>query len=203
MKPKLILAIFLGLLIGIAAGLYIGNKIAEQPVNIEKEITMEEPEPVIEEPVGQKRSVKIYFSSIKDNEGFLDCAKTDFVIREIENEDNVAQEIMIQLFKGPTEEEKAEGLQTFWITEEKAGTLNRIFIKDGTAYLDWNEDESMLTSGANSSCGSQSFLTPIEMTLKALPGVQNVVHAINGKPQTFYEWMQMDCGEDCDETPFI
>lgn len=199
MKPKLILAVILGLFIGVAAGLYIGQIIAQQPVSTEKEI-------IIEEPAEQEGSIKIYFSSTKDNEGFLDCSKTDFVIREIKDNENLAQETMMQMFAGPTEEEKARGLQPFWITEENAGALGRIFIKDGTAYLDWNEDESMLTSGANSSCGSQSFLSPIEATLKGLPGVQRVVHAINGSPETFYEWMQMVCDERnsfCDETPFI
>lgn len=200
----------LGLCVGVAAGIYLGDKITEQPVTIEKEAVAEEPGIIEEETIAnepeqkpeQKQTAKIYFTTLKDNENMMDCAKTDYVIREINDEENIAREAMTHLFAGPTEEEVAEGLQPFWINKEKADTLSRIFIKDGTAYLDW-DDLSQIIPNASTSCGSASFLAPIDAILKEITGVEKVVHAINGKPAAFYEWMQMDCGEYCNETPFL
>jgi hypothetical protein len=47
--------------------------------------------------------------------------------------------------------------------------------------------------------------TVVETTLKQFPTVDKVIFAIDGKPVTFYEWMQIGCYEEnnfCDETPF-
>lgn len=85
---------------------------------------------------------------------------------------------------GPTAQEKLDGLLNYWITKDTASNLKRVFIKNGVAYLDW-KDIRQLIPGASSSCGSASFLMPIEATLKQFPGVTKVIHAIEGKPAVF------------------
>ena len=156
---------------------------------------------------GETSSIKVYFSTLKDNEGFLDCGKTEGVTMLIPKTKALAEAALKQLFLGPTEEERAEGHKEFWINKELSHNLKRVFIKNNTAYLDW-KDFRQTIGNASTSCGSQSFYAPIDATLKQFPSISNIVHAIDGKPAVFYDWMQVGCdlpihnGNYCDDTPY-
>jgi len=153
----------------------------------------------------QTVTISVFFPSEKNNADFVSCSKTDPATREVAKSDNLAYLAMMELFKGPTEAEKATGLKDFhWITPATSANLKSVKVINGTAYVNWL-DMRMAISNAGTSCGSASFLSPVNDTLKNLPGINNVVHAINGKPATFYEWMQLSCPQEsnnCDATPF-
>ncbi len=151
----------------------------------------------------ETRSIKVYFSTLKDNEGFIDCGKTEGVTRLIPETKALAEAALNQLFLGPTEEERAEGLKEFWINKELSHNLKRVFIKNNTAYLDW-KDFRQTIGNASTSCGSQIFFAPIDATLKQFSSITNIVHAIDGKPAVFSDWMQIGCARPiyCDDTPY-
>lgn len=115
-------------------------------------------------------TVQVSFSTIKDNENFFDCGKTDIVTRTLPYTTATAQVAMEQLFLGPTTQEKTDGLRDFWITEATAQNLKRVFIKNGTAYLDWKDIRQVIPN-VSTSCGSASFFGPIEATLKQFPNL--------------------------------
>jgi|GEM_PF-1889595 len=156
--------------------------------------------------INQKlQNYKIYFSSLINNKDMLDCSKTDWAERKIPTPSNRERAALDLLFQGPTASEKSAGYQDFWITQNNANKLKRVFIKNDIAYLDW-EDIRQVIPNASTSCGSASFFAPIQNTLLQLTGITKVIHAINGDPKTFYEWMQMGCdssNNNCDKAPYL
>lgn len=159
------------------------------------------------EPRAETVSLNVFFASERDNQNFNDCENTDFVTRVVPKSIDatvLAKSALAELFKGPSLEEKAQGLKEFWITTATSSNLKSIKIIDGTAYVDW-KPLSQIIPNASTSCGSSSFLTPLEDTLFDIEGIDNVVQAIDGKPKAFYEWLQLSCPDfsnNCDETPF-
>ena len=156
------------------------------------------------ETIKQMITLNVYFQTLKENANLIDCGKTEVVKRMIPNTSTPAMASLEQLFNGPTDAEKAAGLLDFWITAETGNNLKRVFIKDGIVYLDW-QDLRQIIPNASSSCGSVGFLKPIENTLKQFSTITKVIHAIDGDPATFYEWMQMGCSAEnnnCDATPY-
>ncbi|MDP2691575.1 MAG: S-layer homology domain-containing protein [bacterium] len=156
------------------------------------------------DPAYRTMTLQVSFTTLKDNENLIDCDKTGMVTRTLSFTTAPALIALEQLFLGPSEGEKTEGMLDFWITEETAHNLKRVFIRDGTAYLDW-KDISKVIPNVGTSCGSASFLSPIEETLRQFPTVTRVVHAIDGQPSLFYDWIQVGCTEEddfCDESPY-
>lgn len=154
--------------------------------------------------ISQTMDIDIYFQTQRDNANLQDCGKMSRVSRTIPMTDAPATAALEQLFLGPTTQEKSDGLIGYMITDQMADSLNRVFIKNGIAYLDWGDLRQIIPS-ASSSCGSIGFLRPIEATLLQFPTVTKVIHAIDGQPSIFYEWIQMGCTTDndnCDASPY-
>lgn len=155
---------------------------------------------------------KIFFAT-KNKKGEFDCDTFNYVIRIVPKTTAVAKTALELLFAGPTAEEKDLGYHIFWITKELSTNLKRVFIKGNIAYLDWSENIVGDIGNASSSCGQNTFFSPIYLTLIQFPEIKNVVHAINGQPKTFYDWMQIGCPDEtkiktgdfnyCDSTPYI
>lgn len=154
--------------------------------------------------IEQTMNINIYFQTYKDNANLIDCGKLAMVTRTIPITKTPATAALEQLFLGPTAQEKSDGVIDYIITEETSNTLNQIFIKDSIAYLDWKDLRQVIPS-ASSSCGSTGFLKPIEATLKEFPTITKVIHAIDGQPSIFYNWIQIGCTPDnnnCDASPY-
>ncbi len=152
----------------------------------------------------QTMDIDIYFQTRWDNINLVDCGKTAKVTRTIPVTDSPATAALEQLFLWPTSEEKSGGLIDYVITGSTTDALNRVFVKNGVAYLDWDDLRELIPS-ASSSCGSIGFLRPIEETLLQFPTITKVIHAIDGQPSVFYEWIQMGCtteNDDCDASPY-
>ena len=163
---------------------------------------------VIDEPIQEETmDVQIYFSSEKDNEGLMDCRKTEPVKRTVIKTTDMVNMAMEQLFAGPTEAEMANGLAKFnWHDAEMGDYVKRVFVQENTAYVDWVDFRTYeKLFFHNSSSGACYVIPPLEDTFLDFPGIERVIYAFDGDPEAFYEWMQIGCyPEDdiCDPTPF-
>lgn len=133
----------------------------------------------------------------------LDCATVYALPREVPRTQAVADAALRQLFAGPTDSEREAGYRSPF-SAATAGLLKRVFIEQGTAYVDLHDLRERL-SGATSSCGAAELQTQVERTLRQFPTVRRVILAIDGEPRRFYEWMGQDCdltNDRCDAAPF-
>lgn len=146
--------------------------------------------------------IKIFFGNNKlGKEG--DCSRVYPVVREIPQTQAVAKAALNELFAGPNQEEASVGATSFFSNKTKS-ILKSVKIENETAYVDLIDIRQIL-SNVSTSCGSASFLAEIENTLKQFPTVKKVIIAINGNPETFYEWIQIGCppeGDFCSPEPF-
>jgi spore germination protein GerM len=147
--------------------------------------------------------VQIYFHNSRLDSG-QSCDKVFPVTRQIEPNRNRAQAALEQLFKGPTQSEQSEGYSSFF-SQQTAGILKGFKVVDTTAYINLSDMRAIIPN-ASTSCGRQGFLAEVETTLKDnLPDLEQIIYAINGDPRTFYDWMQVGCGEfndNCNPQPF-
>lgn len=139
----------------------------------------------------EMRNVNIFFSSTKNNENMMDCSHVDPAKRAMVFDTNMYESALRELFKGPTQEEKVQGLQPFWITEDTSSYLISATLEKETAYVNWKDIRTLIPN-ASASCGSQTFIMPIEKTLTQFTEIKKVVHQIEGNTDAFYEWMQYD-----------
>lgn len=149
--------------------------------------------------------INVYFTDSKDNPDFGDCGKVKAVARTVPKTKAVARAALNELFKGPTEKENKAGLYSFFSSESKA-ILKNINVKNGYAYINFDKWVLENLGNATTSCGSTSFLSEIETTLKQFPTVKKVFYAIEKDPAIFYDWMQVgECPDElknCDNSNF-
>ncbi|MFA5109571.1 MAG: GerMN domain-containing protein [Patescibacteria group bacterium] len=148
-------------------------------------------------------AVRVYFNNINLNPNSADCSQVYPLSRVVPKNTVIPQSALAELFKGPTEKERAQGY-TSWFSSDTENILKNIKIKAGTAYVDLRDIRQIIPN-ASTSCGSAGFLAEVETTLKQFSAVEKVVIALEGRPDYFYEWIQVGCSPDnnlCDETPF-
>lgn len=153
-------------------------------------------------PTAAPTTLKVYFGNSQLNQN-QDCSRVYPVEREIPQTQAVAKAALNELFAGPTAEERAQGYSSLF-SEKTKSILKSVKVEDETAYVDLVDIRPVLGS-ASTSCGSAAFLAEVESTLKQFSTVKKVVLAIEGKPETFYEWLQIGCSPQdsyCDPTPF-
>lgn len=96
------------------------------------------------------------------------------------------------LLEGPTEEERAAGI-TSWFSSETADALDSVETgPDGTAVVDF-ADLHMLIPNATSSAGSEQLLSSLDSTVFRVPNVTAVEYRLNGSCDAFWEWLQRGC----------
>jgi hypothetical protein len=146
----------------------------------------------------------IYFSnSRRAGENNTDCSLVYGVEREIPRTPAVAKASLKELFKGPTEEEKAQGY-TSHFSNKTTDILISVTIVNRTAYVNLKDIRTVIPN-ASASCGSAAFFAEAGETLKHLRTIDKVNYAINGDPEPFYEWMQIGCtpeNNNCNKDPF-
>lgn len=154
--------------------------------------------------ITEQKKISVYFTTTKNNANMIDCGKVAKVERVVDNVSDLGQIYLDELLQGPTIEEREAGFVPHILTNKDL--IWRTFVqRDNIVYINWPDFRQVIPN-ATTSCGSQAFLAPIEKTMQELPRADYVVHAINGDPRAFYEWMQLSCPEysnDCDKTPFL
>lgn len=150
-------------------------------------------------------TIQVFFLNSTNDPNFEDCRDVKPTPRTIPKTQAVARAALDELFKGVTPEEEAKGFVSF-DSEETSGILKSINIKNGSAYINFNEIVYKQLGTATTSCGG-GFFSSIEATLKQFPTVKKVFYAIEGSPADFYEWVQVgECPEElknCDNRNFI
>lgn len=149
-------------------------------------------------------SVIVYFNNSRRAGGNNDCEVVYGVERTVSSSDqNIYHTALEQLFRGPTNAEKAQGYSSFF-SSKTGHILKSVKIVNSAAYVNLADIRSIIPN-ASSSCGSAQLLSQIEETLKHDRKVSKVIIAINGDPQTFYDWIQIGCSPEnnnCDQTHF-
>lgn len=194
MKKILVSTLFLALL-------FVGGCVIkkEVPENKPPEVVA----PIVTEPEQKTMRVKIYFNNTKLNPNSEDCSKVFLVDRLVLKTETPAVTTLQELFKGPNEGEKNQGY-TSWFSDKTQDILKSLKVVEGTAYVNLKDVREIIPN-ASASCGSAQFLAEVETTLKQYSAVKTVIFAIEGKPETFYEWLQIGCSTEnniCDEAPF-
>jgi len=145
----------------------------------------------------------VYFNNDSLTDGKTVCDAVFPVARSSPSTTRVASAALEALFLGPTPEERLRGYRSFF-SERTAGLLKRLKIKAGTAYVDL-QDRRRELAGATSSCGSAEFFSQIRRTLGEFPTIERVIFAIEGNPEVFYDWMELECdrsNDNCDPGHF-
>ena len=117
-----------------------------------------------------------------------DCSAVISSEREARVDGEVG-DALAQLLAGPTAEEQAQGLDS-WFSKETEGMLNSVVIEDGVAEVDF-ADFSGIIPNASTSCGSASLLAQLDNTVLQFPEVDEVVYSFDDDRAAFYEWLQL------------
>jgi spore germination protein GerM len=122
------------------------------------------------------QSTKVFFgNSVLDPEA--SCVKVFPVARSIMKTETVGKASLEEMLKGPTPEEKMQG---YFTSIGEGVTVQKLAIKNDTAYADFND---ALERSAGGSCRVSAIRSQIAETLKQFPTVKNVVISINGKTE--------------------
>lgn len=96
------------------------------------------------------------------------------------------------LVRGPTSEERASGIQS-WFSDGTAGALKSVAVDSaGSASVDF-EDLRRLIPNASSSAGSAMLLQELQGTVFQFPEIRSVEFRILGSCDLFWEWLQQGC----------
>ncbi len=145
----------------------------------------------------------VYFNNDDLTDGKTVCDAVFPLARSSPSTTHAASAALEALFLGPTPEERLRGYRSFF-SERTVGLLKRLKIEAGTAYVDL-QDRRRELAGATSSCGSAEFFSQILRTLGEFPSIDRVIFAIEGNPEVFYDWMELECdrsNDNCDPGPF-
>ena len=96
------------------------------------------------------------------------------------------------LVRGPTPEERAAGIQS-WFSDRTAGALKSVEVDAaGHATVDF-QDLRRLIPNASSSAGSAMLLQELQGTVFQFPEIRSVEFRIDGSCDLFWEWLQFGC----------
>lgn len=122
--------------------------------------------------------IKVFFSNPKLPAYENDCGAGEFVTRKIPATQAVADAALKQLFAGPTEAEKAKGMEGI----ASLGKYYRgVSIRKGVAIVNFRPgaEEHLRVNGPL--CMQDQVLAQIINTLKQFGTIKSVEYAINGK----------------------
>lgn len=127
-----------------------------------------------EEPVPETMTVRAYFNNSEMDPEFS-CNKVFPVERTVSKTQAVGRAALEELLKGTTEEEEALG---FFTSLNSGVEIEKLEIKDGTAYVEFSEQLEFQVGG---SCRVSAIRAQITETLRQFPTVDEVVISIGGR----------------------
>ena len=135
-------------------------------------------------------TIKVFFNNVADDPNMDNCQGVKPVTRTIPKTKAVARAALEELFKGVSTDEEGKGFVSF-TAESTRGILKNINIKNGSAYVNFDERVYQQLGNATTSCGGASFFSSVEKTLQQFPTIKRVFYAIEGNTDDFYEWAQV------------
>lgn len=124
-----------------------------------------------ERPVFQDIDVFFIDTNASDNHT---CTSTVRLVRGVAKTPKIGTVALLELFEGPTEEERKQGFFTMLPDDL---WLNTLTIKDGIATVDISKQIETITNA----CYMEGAVAQIEQTLMQFPGVKQVGIMIDGK----------------------
>jgi spore germination protein GerM len=114
----------------------------------------------------------VYFARIEAND-----VQFVPVIRTMPRTPAMGRAAILELLKGPTQQEKDSGLQT----AIPAGVeLKNLRIQDGTAFADFNK---ALNEGVGGSLAANTVRSQVTLTLQQFATVKKVIIAVEGRTE--------------------
>ncbi len=96
------------------------------------------------------------------------------------------------LLAGPTEEERAVGL-TSWFSSSTAGMLNSVTINsENEAIIDFVNFSEVIPN-ASTSAGSASLISQLNKTVFQFGDVKSITYQFDGSCEAFWNWLQSNC----------
>lgn len=112
------------------------------------------------------------------------------VSRVVPRSTGVLRASLDALLAGPTADERAAGLES-WFSDETAGMVTSVDLDpDGSATVDFADLRPVIPN-ASASAGSQLLLQQLDATVFAHEAVRSVVYRIDGSCEAFTEWLQI------------
>lgn len=133
--------------------------------------------------------VKLAFAS----GDWSDCANVELFDRTINETADPIGTAFLLLLAGPSPAETADGAQSLF-TQETVGMLRSVDFNDGLLVIGF-DDLRPVINNASTSCMSASLLAQLDATAFQFPEVERVTYEIGGSCDTFYNWLERDCGE--------
>lgn len=96
-----------------------------------------------------------------------------------------------ELLSGTRPQEDAEGLSSIF-DPATSGQLLEVGVEDGLATIDFR-DLGPIIPQASTSEGGSVFLSQLNLTVFALPDIEEVEYRIEGDCDDFWEWLQSTC----------
>ncbi|HSJ24453.1 MAG TPA: GerMN domain-containing protein, partial [Longimicrobiales bacterium] len=95
------------------------------------------------------------------------------------------------LLEGPISAEQAVGLHSFF-SAETGGMLNDVSVRDGVAYIDF-QDFSGIIPNASTSAGSRQLLDQIAGTVFQFDAIAEAELSFDRSCDAFWNWLQRGC----------
>ncbi len=112
--------------------------------------------------------------------------------RSMEGTAQALEATLRELLKGPTPEEREEGISS-WFSPETGTALRSVDVDDeGNVVVDFR-DLARLIPAASSSAGSTMLLAELNATVFQYPLVRSVEYRMEGSCDTFWNWLQYSC----------
>jgi len=112
--------------------------------------------------------------------------------REVPRASDLLTAAVELLLRGPTPEERAAGIASFF-SSETAGMLSEAVLdENGSAVIDFHDFRTVIP-GASSAAGSEALLGELNATVAALGTVDRVEYRIEGSCERFWNFLQRDC----------
>lgn len=126
-------------------------------------------------PENKLTNVGVFYPNTVMDPNATDCSQVFEVYRTIGDTPGIARASLIQLIKGPTQEEQQYG----FITDIPGGVqINGIKLTSGDLTADFDQT---LQQGVGGSCATAAIRAQITKTLTQFPTVKNVTISIGGK----------------------
>jgi len=135
----------------------------------------------LEKTNGQSSKVEVFFSSTDLNSQALDCSLVYPVERQVVKTPALAKAALVELIKGPTEDEVNLGYYSGINPETE---IQSLVIENGTALVDFSQE---LQAGVAGSCMVTSIVAEITETLKQFSTVDEVVISIDGETESILQ----------------
>jgi hypothetical protein len=143
--------------------------------------------PTLPPPAPEEQEITVLFRCADDTDP---AGTPTAVVRRVPDDADPIRATFDALLAGPTDEERAAGLHSFF-TAESAGALDSLEIEEGLAVVDFNE--AIRVNNASTTSGSEIFVGELTANLFQFDAIERIEFRVDGRCEGFWGWMQRPC----------